>query len=108
MRVFVCSPYRGDVEANLAYARRACSYVLEKGHAPFAPHLIYPTVLDDAWPASRALGMAAGFKFLEACDEVWAFRDRGLSQGMDQELQAAEALGKPVREIFLDDESSES
>ena len=36
--VVVESPYAGDVEANLAYLRRAMRDCLLRGEAPFASH----------------------------------------------------------------------
>ncbi len=39
-KVFICSPFRGDMEGNArkaaAYSRMAC----EEGHLPIAPHLL--------------------------------------------------------------------
>lgn len=35
--IFVCSPYRGDVNAHVKCARRYCRYVVKQGGIPFAP-----------------------------------------------------------------------
>lgn len=94
-RVFVCSPYRGDVAANVEIARAACREVLRVGDAPFAPHLLYPTLLDDEDQEERALGMAAGRAWLEAADEVLVVGP--VSAGMRAEIAAAQALGIPIR-----------
>lgn len=94
-RVFVCSPYRGAVAANVALAREACREVLRAGDAPFAPHLLYPDVLDDADPRERALGIGAGIAWLAMADEVLVVGDP--TDGMRQEIAAAETLGLPVR-----------
>lgn len=40
--VYVCSPYSGDVETNVAAARRYCRFAVDKGFIPIAPHLLYP------------------------------------------------------------------
>ena len=41
-KVFICSPFRGDMEGNArraaAYSRMAC----EEGYLPIAPHLLFP------------------------------------------------------------------
>jgi hypothetical protein len=97
MRVFICSPFAGDLERNLGVARRLCTLALSQGHAPIAPHLLYPQVLDDSDPSSRAVGLRAGFEFLRVCGEVWAFRSYGLSNGMLQELSLAIGQGIPIR-----------
>ncbi len=40
--VYIASPYAGEVEQNLAFARAACRYAMEQGHTPVAVHLLYP------------------------------------------------------------------
>ena len=94
-RVFVCSAYRGDVTANVEVARAACREVLRQGDAPFAPHLLYPDVLDDDVPAERTLGMEAGRRWLAASHEVLVVGP--VTAGMREEIATAEALGIPVR-----------
>lgn len=39
--VIVESPYAGDIEANVAYARRCLRDSLARGEAPIASHLLY-------------------------------------------------------------------
>ena len=39
--IFVCSPYRGDVNAHVKCAHRYCRYVVKQGGIPFAPHLLF-------------------------------------------------------------------
>ena len=94
-RVFVCSAYRGDVAANVEIARAACREVLRGGDAPFAPHLLYPGLLDDAVPAERALGIEAGRRWLATAHEVLVVGP--VTAGMREEIATAEALGIPVR-----------
>ena len=94
-RVFICSPYRGEVTANVAVARAACREVLRVGDAPFAPHLLYPDFLDDTVLAERAAGIDAGCRWLAVADEVLVVGP--VSDGMRQEIATAEALGIPVR-----------
>jgi hypothetical protein len=45
--VYICSPYSGDVEANVAAARRYSRFAVDKGFIPIAPHLLYPQFLND-------------------------------------------------------------
>jgi hypothetical protein len=94
-RVFICSPYRGDVPANVALARAACAEVLRAGDAPFAPHLHYPALLDDGDAAERDTGLAAGRAWLAVADEVLVAGP--VSDGMRQEIDDALARGIPVR-----------
>ena len=57
MKIFVCSPLRGDVQANQALARQLCLAVVNDGHAPFAPHLHYTQFLDDTVDNENTLGL---------------------------------------------------
>ena len=100
--IYVASPLSGDVEKNLEYAREACRAVMDSGHAFFAPHLLYPSFLDDTVPEERKLGMDMGLAALERCDELWAFGPR-VSAGMAAEIANAERLGIPVRRMELEE-----
>ena len=40
--VYICSPYSGNVTANVQAAREYCRIAVEKGYIPVAPHLLYP------------------------------------------------------------------
>jgi hypothetical protein len=94
-RVFVCSPYRGDVKRNVAIARAACHDVLRAGDAPFAPHVLYPGLLDDDVPEQRAFGIGAGLAWLAVADEILVVGEP--TEGMRAEIAAAETLGIPIR-----------
>ena len=98
-RVFICSPFAGDVEGNMELARDLCRLAIEDGHAPFAPHLLYPGIVDDSNIKDRELGITCGLCFLDACDEVWAYVGRGQTPGMAQELAYARNTGKRIRYI---------
>lgn len=95
MRVFIESPYAGDVAANIKYARACLADSLRKGEAPFASHLLYTQdgVLDDTKPEERSLGIAAGQEFLACCDLSAVYIDRGITDGMRLGIEAAQKLG---------------
>lgn len=38
--VYICSPFSGDVETNVANARRYSRYAVDKGYIPIASHRI--------------------------------------------------------------------
>ena len=97
-RIYICSRYAGDTARNEVLAERLCRKVIEAGHAPFAPHLIYTRFLDDRDVSERELGIACGLTFMEVCDEVWVYSADGFSSGMGRELDQAFWLGKPVVE----------
>ena len=96
--VYIASPYAGDVEGNVEFAKAACRLAMEEGSTPVAAHLLYPQMLDDTVPEQRELGIRMGLKLLEACSELWLCGSR-ISNGMQEELKAAQLHGIPVRRI---------
>ena len=100
--VYIASPLSGDVETNLDFARQACLYAMAQGVTPFAPHLLYPQMLDDNDPAQRELGMNMGNQMLALCDELWLCGDI-ISSGMAAEEQLAKELDIPVRNVSTEE-----
>lgn len=94
--VVVESPYAGDVKMNLTYARSACFDCVERGEAPFASHLLYTQFLDDSVPSERRQGMVSGFMWGAYADTVVVYTDLGISKGMQEGVDRAEASGKAV------------
>jgi hypothetical protein len=97
--IYVASPYAGDIEQNTEFARKACRHVMSEGHAFFAPHLLYPQLLDDSKPQERQLGLDMGLAVLPRCDELWCYGDR-ISFGMHLEIEEAVRLGIPVCRVM--------
>ncbi len=96
--IYIASPLSGDVQRNLDFARRACRYAIALGVTPFAPHLLYPQMLDDNDPAERQLGIDMGNQMLKLCQELWLCGDQ-ISAGMTDEWKTAEESGILVRRI---------
>ena len=90
-RVFICSPYRGDVERNLKAARKHARMAAIIGYCPLAPHLMFPQFLNDNDPEQRILGITLGVEQMKVCDEIWIFGGR-ISNGMAFELEKAKEL----------------
>lgn len=82
--VVIESPYAGDVQRNLIYARRAMAHSLSLDEAPIASHLLYtqPGILDDLKPEERELGMAAGALWGDHAAVTVFYVDYGWSEGM--------------------------
>lgn len=99
--VFICSPFAGDIEANLQSARRYLRFAVTQNTIPFAPHLLYPQVLEEDDPAQRELGLFFGLVWLGKCDELWIFGDF-ISVGMKAEIAKAEKRRLPIR-YFTED-----
>lgn len=99
MRLVVLeSPYAGGVDKNVAYARRCIRDCLQRGESPIASHLLYtqPGVLQDCVPEERRLGIDAGLAWLRACDASVVYTDLGISEGMQEGIQAAMSAGRTV------------
>lgn len=96
--VILESPYAGDTEANVAYARACVRDSLMRGEAPIASHLLYtqPGILNDADPRDRELGIAAGLAWKSVAHASVVYMDRGLSGGMQRGIEAATAAGLKV------------
>ena len=96
--VIIESPYAGDVEANVTYARAALADSLRRGEAPIASHLLYtqPGVLDDAVPEERRLGINAGLAWGRVADATVVYVDRGITPGMEQGIERARREGRAV------------
>ncbi len=94
--VYICSPYSGDVEGNVAAARRYCRFAVDKGFIPIAPHLLYPQFLNDYDPSERELGLFFGNALMSKCAEVWVFGSR-ISSGMEAEIKRAKWKGYHLR-----------
>ena len=101
--VYVCSPYRGDVERNVEKAIRACKYVVSRGYLPLAPHLLFPQFMNDNIEEERELAMDFNSKLILKCDAFWVFGDI-VTEGMAAEIEIASAAGMLIlfqREGFL-------
>jgi hypothetical protein len=94
IRVVVESPYKGEVERNLAYLRACWLDCLRHGESPYSSHALYtqPDVLDDSVPEERELGIRAGFAWAEAADLRAFYVDLGVSDGMIKARNHAEEL----------------
>lgn len=111
-RVQILSPFRGNSAAerarNVAYAQAAMLDCLERDEAPFAPHLLYPAVLDESDPEQRMQGISAGLEWLAVAEAVVIYEDLGVSEGMAAELRAAAVAGVPVERRRLSGWSSDA
>lgn len=94
--VYICSPYSGDVEANVDLARRFCRVALQRRTIPIAPHLLFPQFMDDTVPDERELAMFMNRILLSRMDAIWVYADR-ISTGMRQEIEWAYVQGTPIK-----------
>jgi hypothetical protein len=96
--VILESPYAGDIEANVTYARACVRDSLSRGEAPIASHLLYtqPGVLRDEVAEERQWGIDAGLAWKQVAHASVVYTDRGITKGMEYGIAAAEKAGIPV------------
>ena len=102
--VYICSPYAGNIEMNVANARRYSRFAVQQGYIPIAPHLLFTQFLDDKDTTERNLGMFFGNVIMSKCAEVWVFGST-ISTGMSAEIERAKRKGYTIR--YFDDEIKE-
>lgn len=103
--VILESPYAGNIQANVDYARKCMHDCFLKGEAPFASHLLYTQagVLVDEIPAERQLGIDAGLAWGAKAEATVVYVDRGFSNGMRFGIKNALKAGRPVQFRSLED-----
>lgn len=96
--VIIESPFAGDIERNVEYARKCMAHSLSIGEAPIASHLIYTQegVLDDDKPEERKKGIAAGFFWGTKANIIAVYTDLGISAGMQDAVDFYSKLGKMI------------
>jgi len=99
--VIIESPYKGNVEEHVKYAKRCLLDSISRGEAPFASHLLYTLVLDDENLTQRTTGIECGFRWREGASLTAVYTDYGISKGMEYGIADAEYLEQKIeyREI---------
>ena len=111
-RVTIESPWRTTDASTraryLSYARDAVADALARGEAPFASHLLYtqPGIATEGWtddadPAIRARGLAAGLAWTAQADCIAVYVDLGITEGMLTAIATAQAAGIKVENRSL-------
>jgi hypothetical protein len=102
--VILESPYAGDVEKNILYARECIRDSLLRGESPIASHLLYTQagILDDNIPEERQLGIDAGLAWKKVADGSVVYVDLGITSGMKYGIAQAQAQGLlvEIRSIY--------
>jgi len=90
-KVILESPYAGDIQRNIQYARMCVRDSLKKGEAPIASHLLFTQegILDDEIPEERQLGIDAGLAWKCVAEKHVFYIDYGYSLGMKYALEYA-------------------
>lgn len=103
-RVILESPFAGDVEGNIAYAKRCLHDCLIRDEAAIASHLLYtqPGILRDDVPEERLWGIKAGLAWQPVADYSVFYTDRGWSSGMTGALHQCLMKQLPFKLRSLD------
>ena len=94
--IYICSPYRGEVEINVANARKYSKFAVKNGYIPLAAHLLFPQFMNDDNEKERELAMFFNKVLLGKCYELWVFGDV-VSGGMAEEIKIATYKNKIIR-----------
>lgn len=102
-RVILESPYAGDVDGNVEYARACMRDSLSRGEAPIASHLLYtqPGILRDEDPNERRWGIEAGLAWGSVAEATVVYCDRGITGGMQAGIDDAHKSGRKVERRIL-------
>jgi len=91
------APDAEGIVRNVAYALIGMRDSLTRGEAPFASHLLYTQMLDDAVASERSMGIDAGLAIGgKAAEATVVYEDLGISRGMQYGIDHAKELGRPV------------
>jgi len=84
-KIFVCSPYRGNVKENIKKAKQYSRDIALNGDIPITPHIYFTQFLDDNNPKEVKLGMKMAKELLKMCDDIKIF---GIpTKGMEEEIK---------------------
>lgn len=93
---YICSKFRGDVEANKKAARQYCRMAMDAGYVPIAPHLLLPQFMKEE--TEREAAMEADLVILSRCDMLFVCGEE-ISEGMVAEIQFAKEHQIEIRRL---------
>jgi len=93
--VYICAPLRGEVEANIEFARQKAREVFQSGNIPICPHLMFPPIADPNHPIEDQTARDMGLRLVASCQQVNVYGSTW-TEGMWAEIRHAEKLGIPV------------
>jgi len=87
-KVYVCSPYRSNIELNTKRAKQYGRAIIFEGKIPVIPHLLYTQFLDDEKDIERIIGLNIAIHLMLECDEIYVFSENNyISDGMKEEIK---------------------
>lgn len=101
-KIFICSPYRGDIKGNTETALGVARAVYILGYMPIAPHLYFTRFLNEDIEKERSFGISCGLELMKSCKEMWVIGPK-LTEGMRTEIAEAIDIKLPVNFYILKD-----
>jgi len=95
MLIYVAGKYSGNVDENIAAARKVSIALWEKGHAVICPHLNTAHMEIDCGVSYEAY-MQGDFNIISRCDALVMIENWRDSKGAKREHKYAESLGIPI------------
>jgi hypothetical protein len=95
-RIILESPFAGEVDRNVHYAKALIHKLAHNGYAPSASHLLYTQCLDDTKEFDRDLGINKGLDYAHEKDSIIGI-DLGISGGMKYGIARAERESRDYR-----------
>ena len=100
--VYVCSPYRGNVEENVINARKYSRFTFDNKNIQLTPHLLYPQFLNDDDIFERNIAIhKINYVLIGLCKEMWVFGD-AITDGMQREILIAKKRKMRIRYFSKD------
>lgn len=97
-KVIIESPYAGNVDENIEYAKQCMVHSLSLGEAPIASHLLYTQkgILNDDNEKERMQGINAGLAWKEVAEAHVFYIDKGISKWMKYAIDYATKVNIPI------------
>ena len=100
--VYVCSPYRGNVDENVINARKYSRFTFDEKNIPITPHLLYPQFINDNDLFERNIAIhKINYVLIGLCKEMWVFGGV-ITEGMEREILIAKKRKMRIRYFSKD------
>jgi hypothetical protein len=100
--VYVCSPYRGNIDENIINARKYSRFTFDEKNIPITPHLLYPQFINDNDLFERNIAIhKINYVLIGLCKEMWVFGDV-ITEGMEREILIAKKRKMRIRYFSKD------
>ena len=100
--VYVCSPFRGNIDENVINARKYSRFTFDKKNIPITPHLLYPQFINDNDLFERNIAIhKINYVLIGLCKEMWVFGDV-ITEGMEREILIAKKRKMRIRYFSKD------